>query len=114
MLAQYQHTTETKEELENIRNTPDFILISPDHTHVRFVDVKYRKVKNRQFVKEIAEKISKRWSSAWIFLATTGGFYFSPCKDIIARGGEIETLRGRLVADNIQDEYLKVLREFEH
>jgi len=58
--------------------------------------------------------VSKRWSSAWIFLATLDGFYFSSCKDIIAENGEIETLRGRLVADNIQDEYLKVLQEFEH
>jgi hypothetical protein len=33
-----------KETLENIRNTPDFILLKPDHADVRFVDVKYQKI----------------------------------------------------------------------
>src|SRR2546421_12432192 len=70
LLAQYQHILETKEELENIRNTPDFILMKPDHTQIRLVDVKYRTIKDKQRVKEIAEKISSRWPTAWIFLAT--------------------------------------------
>ena len=39
LLAQYQLQLR-KETLENIRNTPDFILLKPDHTDVVFVDVK--------------------------------------------------------------------------
>src|SRR6266487_4899854 len=104
ILAQYQRTMYAKEELENIRNTPDFLLMKPDHTQLRLVDVKYRKTKDTHWTKEIAEKVAKRWPTAWIFLATPQGFYFSSCTDIIANNGEIEPLRGRLMPEKVQEE----------
>src|SRR6266700_5706667 len=59
LLAQYQHTLLAKEDLENIRNTPDYILMKPDHTQMRLVDVKYRSVKNNQRIKEIAKSLAE-------------------------------------------------------
>ena len=65
--------------MENIRNTPDFILLKPDHTDVRFVDVKYRKTIQPLRVLELADKVERKWPGAWLFLATQEGFFFAPC-----------------------------------
>lgn len=113
ILAQYQKMLLTKEDLENIRNTPDFILMKPDHTQMRLVDVKYRSVKSNKWVKQIAESIALRWNTAWVFLATPDGFYFSEARDVIKDDGEIASLRGRWVSNEIQEAYLRLLREFE-
>jgi hypothetical protein len=58
-LAQYQLQI-LKETLENIRNTPDFILLKPDHTDVRFVDVKYGKSMQPSRVLELADKVETK------------------------------------------------------
>jgi hypothetical protein len=76
-----------KETLENIRNTPDFILLKPDHTDVVFVDVKYRKTLQPLRVLELANKVEQTWPGAWLFLATLDGFYVAPCPEIQSRGG---------------------------
>ena len=63
LLAQYQLQI-PKETLENIRNTPDFILIKPDNTDVRFVDVKFRKKLEPLRVLELANKVERKWPGA--------------------------------------------------
>src|SRR5947208_5473036 len=42
-LAQYQHLIEENDNVAPLRNTPDYLLLSEDKTHVMLVDVKYRK-----------------------------------------------------------------------
>ena len=43
MLAQYQHHVQIKQVLENLRNAPDFALLSTDRTRVFLAEVKYRR-----------------------------------------------------------------------
>jgi hypothetical protein len=110
-LAQYQLQI-LKETLENIRNTPDFILLKPDHTDVVFVDVKYRKTLQPLRVLELANKVERKWPDAWLFLATLDGFYFAPCAEIQERQGHIPALPTKWVSQSLQNEYLALLREF--
>src|SRR5690349_12110754 len=74
MLAQYQYLIAEREALANIRNTPDYLLISKDNRHARLVDVKYRSHQDPKRIKQIAEDIRKHWETAWLFLATPSGF----------------------------------------
>ena len=113
LLAQYQLQI-PKETLENIRNTPDFVLVKPDHTDVVFVDVKYRKVMQPSRVLELANKVEQKWPGAWLFLATLDGFYFAPCAEIRSRGGAIPPLPTKWLSEELQVQYLELLREFVH
>src|SRR5919199_1306167 len=112
-LAQHQHLLNDNDTLTNIRNAPDFILVKPDNTSIVLVDVKYRHKRDPKRVKDIALSMAKRWETAWLFLATPDGFYFGPCQDIIADGGEIKPLLEKWVKKGVQQEYLSLLREFE-
>ena len=96
-----------KEILENIRNTPDFILIKPDNTDVRFVDVKFRKKLEPLRVLELANKVERKWPGAWLFLATQDGFYFALCSEIQARQGHIPHFRpnGSVISQELQEQY---------
>jgi hypothetical protein len=113
LLAQYQLQL-PKETLENIRNTPDFILLKPDHTDVVFVDVKYRKTLQPLRVLELANKVERKWPGAWLFLATLDGFYVAPCPEIQSRGGVIPPLPTKWISQELQEQYLELLREFVH
>jgi hypothetical protein len=98
----YEHTTHLltqyqlqipKETLDNIRYTPDFVLIKPDHTNAVFVDVKYRKTLQPHRVLELAERVEGKWPGCWLFLATQDRFFFAPCAVVIDRSGQIPKLR---------------------
>lgn len=103
LLAQYQLQL-PKETLENIRNTPDFILLKPDHTDVVFVDVKYRKTLQPHRVLELANKVEQTWPGAWLFLATQDGFYFAPCAEIQSRGGAVPPLPTKWISQELQEQ----------
>jgi len=113
-LAQYQHDLTVKEDLAAIRNTPDFILMKPDHTQICLVDVKYRKNIDSKGVYEIARSIAKRFPTAWLFLATLEAFYFDSCHKIISKNGQMRLLKGSSwIPDQVYEDYLALLREFE-
>ncbi|HSA84384.1 MAG TPA: hypothetical protein VLF20_05895, partial [Patescibacteria group bacterium] len=61
-LAQYQHLLEVKNVLENIRNAPDFALISQDNKKVFLVEVKYRNELKSEEILEIAKDTLTRWN----------------------------------------------------
>ena len=112
-LSQYQHHAQVKAVIENIRNAPDFILVSQDKKEVHLIEVKYQRVLNRKRAKEIAEDILKTWSPSWLFIATLDGFYFDPCHTILNNNGQIKPLYETWVDFKTQKEYLKLLNEFE-
>ncbi len=112
-LAQYQHITEVKAVMENIRNAPDFILVSQDHKEVHLVEVKYRSSENKEELKEISEKVLKTWNPSWLFVASPMGFFFEPCNMVANNNGNIGPLFDKWVSTELQDEYLKMLNEFE-
>lgn len=112
-LAQYEHLAEVKAVLKNLRNAPDFILISQDKTEVHLVEVKYRARRNKKQIKEIAEKMLETWNPSWLFIASPDGFFFEPCNTIVANGGDIGRLYPKWVHHPIQTGYLELLRAFE-
>jgi hypothetical protein len=60
ILAQYQHHVQIKQVLENIRNAPDFALISQDKKSVYLVEVKYQNGFTREHILEIARDLCAR------------------------------------------------------
>jgi hypothetical protein len=98
--------------IDNIRNAPDYTLISVKKEKVYLVEVKYRKELNIEEVKKIAEKQIQRWNPSCIFVATQNGFYFDLCSAIL-RKNSIQRLGESLIAKEIQNKYLILLNDFE-
>ncbi|MFA6136315.1 MAG: hypothetical protein WC705_03095 [Candidatus Paceibacterota bacterium] len=112
-LAQYQHLAEVKAVMKNIRNAPDFILISQDKKEVHLVEVKYRTHKQSGDLKRISQDVLEFWNPCWLFIASPDGFFFEPCHTVVNNSGKIKALYSTWVSDNTQKEYLKLLNEFE-
>ena len=112
-LAQYQHFAEVKAVMTNIRNAPDFILISQDKKEVHLIEVKYRSHLYPEDIKEKAENLLRTWNPSWLFIATPQGFFFEPCNTILNNNGEIKPLHETWVDLETQKEYLNLLNEFE-
>ncbi|HWY78759.1 MAG TPA: hypothetical protein VNW29_00205 [Candidatus Sulfotelmatobacter sp.] len=112
ILAQYQRHLEIQQVLENIRNAPDFALISEDKKRVFLVEVKYRNTFTTSEILEIARDISARFNPCFLFLVSKDNFYFSPCSSIINKNGKIESLRESWIKREIQINYLNLLKEF--
>lgn len=112
ILAQYQHMVEVKQVLENIRNAPDFALISQDKRKVFLVEVKYRNTFRKEDVLEIAKDTLTKWNPCFLFIASRDNFYFSPCSSIDNSNGDIELLRESWIKKEIQEKYITLLKEF--
>lgn len=113
-LAQYQHLVEIKAVIENIRNAPDFVLVSQDKKEVYLVEVKYRTRRYSEDLKKICEDTLKTWNPCWLFVASPDGFFFEPCNTILNNNGEIGRLANQKFVDpHIRDEYLKLLSQLE-
>ena len=113
-LAQYQHLAEIKAVIENIRNAPDFVLISQDKREVYLVEVKYRTHRYPEDLKRICEETQKTWHPCWLFVASPDGFFFEPCSMVLANNGIIGPLwNEKFVEPQVRDEYLKLLGQLE-
>lgn len=113
-LAQYQHLAEVKAVMENIRNAPDFVLISQDRKEVHLVEVKYRTHRNAKEIYEIAQETLKAWDPCWLFIASPDGFFFEPCSMVVHADGYIGPLvNEKFATPKIREEYLKFLNQFE-
>lgn len=110
-LAQYQHHIQIQKVLENIRQSPDFILLSQDKTKVFLVEVKYRKNLITDEVCEIAKTTLELWNPSYLFVASMNGFYFSSCNNIQNNRG-IEALSDKWIERDIQKRYHELLNEF--
>lgn len=111
-LAQYQHHVHIQKVLQNLREAPDFSLISQDKTKVFLVEVKYRATLDKRQILEIANSLYPKWNPIFIFLATQIGFYFDSCKNIVANNGDTNLLSNKWVREDIQLEYNKLLKTF--
>ena len=109
-LAQYHKLAKVQQVLENISHLPDFVLVSNDKKDVHLVEVKYRTHPSEAENLKIAEKMLSRYNSVFLFLATPDKFYFETCELIKENGGKINELT--CIDDEIQEKYLKLLREF--
>lgn len=112
-LAQYTQLPEVEKYFENIRTTPDFILISNDRKRAFIVEVKYRSCIEDNDILEKVTKILKIWNPSWLFVASPDGFFFEPCNSVRNKGGKIARLPYRWISSSLQEKYLKLLCEFE-
>ena len=56
------------EAIENLSDTPDFLLTLPDKTQVYLVEVKYRREMKASEIVRIAAKLHHRWHPATLFV----------------------------------------------
>ena len=111
-LAQYQHLVELKDVLQNIRHTPDFILMSQNKKEVYLVEVKYRSNLIPDEINKIAQETLQIWNPSWLFVATPQGFFFEPCNTIANREGKIGELFDKWVSKETQKKYVDLLNHF--
>lgn len=113
VLNQFQREMDEndRKDLINVRNMPDFLLVSQKKKNAILVEVKYRRLKPESEVKDIANKVFKRWPSAWLFLASLDGFYFGKC-EYIKDTGRIDKLSTEWVTAERQEEYLHLLKKY--
>ncbi len=111
-LAQYQHHVHVQKVLENIRNTPDFALISQDKSKVYLVEVKYRKHIDNKNALSIAQDISERWEICNLFIVTENHFYYDTCENIIRNNGTANYLSNEIIGSEIQRQFLNISNEF--
>jgi len=112
-LTQCEKFSKAQKVIDNIRHSPDFVLISQSKESVYLVEVKYRSKLNKESIKNDANKQINRWHPSWIFVATLDGFYFDNCSKIIKNNGEVAKLENWVIAKDIQNKYLDLLKEFE-
>jgi hypothetical protein len=98
--------------IDNIRNAPDYTLISIKKEKVYLVEVKYRRELNVEEIKNVAARQMQRWNPSCIFVATQGGFYFGLCSTILAND-MIPKLTDSTISKDLQLKYLDLLNEFE-
>ena len=110
-LVQYAEKEDRFGLIENIRNAPDFALISHDPKQVLLVEVKYRSGLHMEQIKETAKRICEQWKLAWIFYATPHGFFFDSCSDI-EHLTALTPLDEETIPLEIQKEYIQLLKDF--
>lgn len=110
-IIQYAEQAGRKGLIENIRNAPDFALVSHDPKQVLLVEVKYRSTIDMEKIRDTAKKICEQWKLAWLFLATPQGFFFDSCTDLTNQE-KLTPLSDKMVPFETQAKYLKLLGEF--
>ncbi|MDP3057782.1 MAG: hypothetical protein Q8N37_04710 [bacterium] len=112
-LTQCKKYSKAQKVIDNIRHSPDFVLISQSKESVFLIEVKYRRKFNKEKIKNLAEEQKIKWHPSWIFIATFDGFYFDSCSNIIKNNGEVAVLKDGWIGKDLQNKYLKLLKEFE-
>lgn len=113
-LAQYQHIAKVKQVMENIKDAPDFALVSEDKTEIYLVEIKYQHSLANDFICEHACNLLDRWDPSWLFVATPEGFFCAPCSSIAKENGTISPLSISWVDKLTQKKYLALLNEFDN
>ena len=104
---------EGDKELETLRTAPDFAVINNKTKQVHLIEVKYRKNQQKSDILKIAKRMSKSWNPSYLFLATQDGFYFDEAAEIVKNKGIIKNLQHPQIPEKLQQEYLKILNDFE-
>lgn len=101
------------EMVETLRTAPDFAVINNKTKEVHLIEVKYRKVVKNSDILSIAKRMSESWNPSFLFVGTVDGFYFGNVKDIIKAKGKIKLLEHPQIPKSTQDNFLKILNDFE-
>lgn len=104
---------ENSEMVEALRTAPDFAVIDNNTKVVYLIEVKYRKSFSDSNILNIAMRMSASWNPSYLFVASESGFYFGGVKEIIENKGKIELFSHSYVLEPTQDNFLKILNDFE-
>lgn len=99
--------------IEALRVAPDFAIIDQKTKEVRLVEVKYRRRMDSREIEQCANRMHAAWNPSYLFVATLDGFYFDEVSKIISNNGSISKLEHPAIPGEMQEEYLKILRDFE-
>ena len=99
--------------VETLRTAPDFAVINHATHEVRLIEVKYQRVIDAAYVLRDAKRMHKSWNPSYLFIATLEGFYFDEINKIISNNGAITPLDHPQVSQELQANYLKILKDFE-
>jgi hypothetical protein len=105
--------TKEKGTLDILRTSPDFAVINKETKEVRLIEVKYLHSINNEYVFRYAQRMAESWNPSYLFVATQQGFYFDEVSSICENGGKIKELNHPQIPKEIQENYLKILRDFE-
>ncbi len=104
---------EDSEMIETLRTAPDFAVINQKTKEVKLIEVKYRWRLDKSDTLKVANRMHQSWNPSYLFLITLDGFYFDEINTIIEKKGEISSLVHSQIPKDIQDEYLKIIQDFE-
>lgn len=97
--------------IESLRVAPDFAVINQETKEVRLVEVKFQANLSDTYTLGAAKKMHASRNPSWLFIATLDGFYFDEISAIITNEGRIMPFDA--INRDTQDEYLKILKDFE-
>ena len=69
-IAQLRHHKDIENILDQVRKTPDFVLVPKGKDEVYLVEVKYRHEYNNSELTTLAREIHDQWEYSWLFLAS--------------------------------------------
>jgi hypothetical protein len=104
---------EGNETIETLRTAPDFAVIDRNTREVRLIEVKYRNTLSKSDVLKVAKRMHESWNPSYLFVATLDGFYFDEINKIIENEGNISPLKHPQISEEIQSQYLNILKDFE-
>lgn len=104
---------ENKGTLDILRTSPDFAVINKTTKEVRLIEVKFLHTLNDEYVLRYAQRMSESWNPSFLFIATLDGFYFDEVSTICENNGKIPPLDHPQIPIDVQNSYLKILRDFE-
>jgi hypothetical protein len=99
--------------VETLRTSPDFAVINHNNHDVKLIEVKYMHTIDANYVLKDAVRMHKSWNPSYLFIATRSGFYFGEISSIISNNGAIKPVDYDMVSEELQNDYLKLLQEFE-
>ncbi len=99
--------------LETLRTAPDFAVINQKTKEVKLIEVKYMREINSKFILKYAQRMSESWNPSYLFIASLEGFYFDIINKIISNHGEISRLKNSQIPEDLQNQYLEILIDFE-
>ena len=109
-LAQYNLAL-PKDVLDNIRHSPDFIIVTQDKKQAYLAEVKYRAHVVDQEIIDIAKKLKERWNPAYVFVISNTGFYFTPANTIINEK-KMTALDKNWIHSELQAKYFKLVKDY--
>jgi hypothetical protein len=113
-LAQELQSIERKDILDHLRNFPDYILLTKnsDKKGVYLVEVKYRSNIDPGEIRKIAEELTDKYVTVYLFIATQDNFYFDYCRNIINNNGSMVLLDDNWILKTVRDKYLELLDKY--